>query len=117
MFMLATENNAGKRQRSEADGASAKEAAKWFTRPGLAALLGISVSTVDRMAKSGTGDLPRIKFGRRVGFYLPDVIEALRRGHRKFGRAAEFTAENGQNAEEGAAGVGAGNSQSQIANS
>jgi excisionase family DNA binding protein len=113
--MLATENNTGKRQRPEADGASAEEAAKWFTRPGLAAALGVSVGTVDRMAKSG--GLPRVKLRGRVRFYLPDVIGALRKADRKFGRAAEFTAASAKSAEEGAAGVGAGNSQSQIANS
>jgi excisionase family DNA binding protein len=101
MFMLATEDNTAKRQKPEADRAPAEGAAKWFTRPGLAAVLGVSVSTVDRMAKSG--DLPRVKLRGRVRFYLPDVIEALRKAGRKFGRAAELTAESAQSAETGAA--------------
>ncbi|HOX60015.1 MAG TPA: excisionase family DNA-binding protein [Candidatus Paceibacterota bacterium] len=63
-----------------------QEAAKWFTRPGLAAALKVSVCTVDRMVANG--ELPCVRLGRRVRFYLPDVVEALRKGNRKFGRRA-----------------------------
>ena len=70
----------------EADAVSAEEAGKWFTRPGLAAALQVSVCTVDRMADNE--EIPRVRVRRRVRFYLPDVIEALRRGDRKYGRAA-----------------------------
>ncbi len=64
-----------------------QETAKWFTRPGLAVLLQVSVSTVDRMVKSE--ELPCVRLGRRVRFYLPDVVEALRKGDRKYGRHAD----------------------------
>jgi hypothetical protein len=70
-----------------ADLVPAEEAGKWFTRPGLAAALKVSVSTIDRMVASE--DLPCARLRGRVLFYLPDVIEALRRGNRKYGRKAE----------------------------
>ena len=62
------------------------EAAKWFTRPGLAAALQVSVCTVDRMVASE--DIPCVRVRGRVRFYVPDVVEALRKGNRKYGRAA-----------------------------
>ena len=80
---------------------TAEEAAKWFTRPGLAAALKVSVSTIDRMVKSE--ELPCVRLRGRVRFYLPDVVEALRKGDRKFGRAAELTAESAKIAERGQA--------------
>ena len=80
---------------------TAEEAAKWFTRPGLAAALKVSVSTIDRMVKSE--ELPCVRLRGRVRFYLPDVVESLRKGDRKFGRAAEFTAEIAKSSERGAA--------------
>lgn len=58
----------------------------FLTRRGVAAVLQVSVCTVDRMVANG--ELPCIRLGRRVRFYLPDVIEALRKGDRKFGRRA-----------------------------
>ena len=70
---------------------SAQEAGKWFTRPGLAVVLHVSVSTVDRMMAND--ELPRVKVRGRVRFYLPDVEERLLKGNRKFGRGAELTAE------------------------
>ncbi len=85
--MLATRDNTRGRQKAAADAVPAEEAGKWFTRPGLAAALKISVSTVDRMVVSG--DLPCVRLRGRVRFYLPDVIEALRKGNRKFGRHAD----------------------------
>ena len=63
------------------------EAAKWFTRPGLAAALQVSVCTVDRMVASE--EIPCVRVRGRVRFYVPDVVEALRKGNRKFGRKAE----------------------------
>ncbi|MCX6915844.1 MAG: hypothetical protein NT167_22825 [Verrucomicrobia bacterium] len=84
--MLATKDNRQKRQMPEADVVPAEEAAKWFTRPGLAAALQVSVCTVDRMAANE--EIPRVRVRRRVRFYLPDVVEALRKGNRKFGRRA-----------------------------
>lgn len=62
------------------------EAAKWFTRPGLAAALQVSVCTVDRMVASE--DIPCVRVRGRVRFYVPDVVEALRKGNRKYGRKA-----------------------------
>ena len=62
------------------------EAAKWFTRPGLAAALQVSVCTVDRMVASE--EIPCVRVRGRVRFYVPDVVEALRKGNRKYGRAA-----------------------------
>jgi len=62
------------------------EAAKWFTRPGLAAALQVSVCTVDRMVASE--EIPCVRVRGRVRFYVPDVVEALRKGNRKFGRKA-----------------------------
>ena len=70
----------------EAEAVSAEEAAKWFTRPGLAAALQVSVCTVDRMVASE--EIPCVRVRGRVRFYVPDVVEALRKGNRKYGRAA-----------------------------
>jgi excisionase family DNA binding protein len=99
--MLATTDNRRKRATAAAEVMTAEEAAKWFTRPGLAAALKVSVSTIDRMVKSE--ELPCVRLRGRVRFYLPDVVEALRKGDRKFGRAAELTAESAKIAERGQA--------------
>ena len=56
-------------------------------RPGLAAALKVSVSTIDRMVKSE--DLPCVRLRGRVRFYLPCVVVALCKGDRKFGRHAD----------------------------
>ena len=100
-FMLATKDNTGKRQMAAGDLVPAEEAGKWFTRLGLAVALQVSVSTIDRMVKSE--ELPCVRLRGRVRFYLPDVVEALRKGNRKFGRAAELTAESAKIAERGQA--------------
>ena len=73
---------------------TAEEAAKWFTRPGLAAALKVSVSTIDRMVKSE--ELPCVRLRGRVRFYLPDVVNALRNDSRKFGRHADTNFTNSQ---------------------
>lgn len=65
---------------------------QWLTRLGLAVLLQVSVCTVDRM--KANGELPFVRLRGRVRFYLPDVIEALRKGDRKFGRHADTTFTN-----------------------
>lgn len=52
----------------------------------LAAALRVSVSTVDRMLAND--DLPRMWLRGRVRFHLPDVMEWLRTGNRKYGRRA-----------------------------
>lgn len=65
----------------------ADEAAKWFTRLGLAVALQVSVSTIDRMVKSE--ELPCVRLRGRVRFYLPAVVVALCKGERKFGRKAD----------------------------
>jgi hypothetical protein len=57
------------------------------TRPGLATALQVSVCTVDRMVTNG--DIPCIRVRGRVRFCLVDVVEALRKGERKFGRRAD----------------------------
>jgi len=85
--MLVTTDSARERQKAAADVVRAEEGVKWFTRPGLAAALKVSVSTVDRMVKSE--ELPCVRLRGRVRFYLPDVIESLRKGNRKFGRKAD----------------------------
>ena len=64
-----------------------------LTRPGLAAALRVSLSTVDRMLAND--ELPCMRLRGRVRFHLPDVIERLRKGNRKYGRAADLTAERG----------------------
>ena len=86
-FMLATTDNTRKRPTAAAEVMTADEAAKWFTRPGLAAALKVSVSTIDRMVKSE--DLPCVRLRGRVRFYLPVVVVALCKGDRKFGRKAD----------------------------
>ena len=85
--MLATTDNTRERQTAVADLVPAEEAGKWFTRPGLAAALKVSVSTIDRMVKSE--DLPCVRLRGRVRFYLPAVVVALCKGDRKFGRKAD----------------------------
>ena len=57
-----------------------------LSRQGLAAALQVSVCTVDRMVANG--DIPCVRVRARVRFYLPDVIEALRKGDGKYGRKA-----------------------------
>jgi hypothetical protein len=99
--MLATTDNTRERQKAAGDVVPAEEAGKWFTRPGLAAVLHVSVSTVDRMMAND--ELPRVKVRGRVRFFLPDVEERLLKGNRKFGRTAELTAEIAKSAETGAA--------------
>ena len=86
---MQTIANAGSGDGASGDG--------FLTRPGLAAALQVSVCTVDRMAHNG--EIPRVRVRRRVRFYLADVMEALRKGSRKFGRAAELTAEAAKSAE------------------
>ena len=76
-------------------------AGRLLTRPELAGALQVSVCTLDRMVANG--DVPCVRLGGRVRFYLPDVVEALRKGNRKFGRAAELTAESAKIAERGQA--------------
>ena len=95
---MQTKNMRTRAQAGSADGEGGDE---FLTRPEVAAAAKVSVSTVDRMAKSG--DLPSVTWRRRVRFYRPDVIEALRNGNRKFGRAGELAAESAQSAETGAA--------------
>jgi excisionase family DNA binding protein len=85
--MLATKDNTGKRQMAAADLVPAEEAGKWFTRPGLAATLQVSVCTVDRMVANE--DIPCVRVRGRVRFYVSDVVEALRKGNGKFGRKAD----------------------------
>ena len=69
--------------------AKADSEGAFLTRRGVAAVLQVSVCTVDRMVANG--ELPCVRLGRRVRFYLPDVIEALRSGNRKWGRKAALT--------------------------
>ena len=59
------------------------------TKQGLAALLKVSLKTVERMLKNG--DITRMKGlpSDVVRFYLPDVMEELRRGKNKFGRKVD----------------------------
>ncbi len=58
-----------------------------LTRAELAAALQVSVRTVDRMVTAE--DIPVMELREDlVRFYLPDVLEALRSGQRKFGRSA-----------------------------
>ena len=83
-----------------------------LTREELAAVLRVSVRTVDRMVTAE--DIPVMDLGDDlVRFYLPDVLEALRSGKRKFGRnvvtggprpevggrKADSAAQNAENAE------------------
>jgi len=79
---MQTIANAGSGDGASGDG--------FLTRPGLAAALQVSVCTVDRMADNG--EIPRVRVRRRVRFYLYDVVEALRKGDRKYGRAAVLPA-------------------------
>ena len=75
---MQTIANGGSGDRASGDG--------FLTRPGLAVALQVSVCTVDRMANNG--EIPRVRVRRRVRFYLPDVVEALRKGNQKYGRKA-----------------------------
>jgi excisionase family DNA binding protein len=72
--------------KSEDRNPKADSTGAFLTRRGLAVVLQVSVCTVDRMVANG--ELPCVRLGRRVRFYLPDVVEALRNGNRKFGRKA-----------------------------
>jgi len=60
-----------------------------LTKEELAALLKVSLKTVERMLQNG--DITRMKGlpSDVVRFYLPDVMEELRRGKHKFGRKAD----------------------------
>ncbi len=72
------------REQQTADGGQ-NEPRLVLTREELAAALQVSVRTVDRMVTAG--DIPVMDLGEDlVRFYLPDVLEALRSGKRKFGR-------------------------------
>jgi excisionase family DNA binding protein len=82
--MLATKDNTEKGQRPAER--PTPETIEWVTRQELAALSRISVNTVDRMVAND--ELPCVRLRGRVRFYLPDVVEALRKGGRKYGRAA-----------------------------
>jgi hypothetical protein len=53
----------------------------------LAAVLGVSLRTVDRMLAAEEIVPVRLR-GWSVRFYVPDVVEALRNGNRKWGRKA-----------------------------
>jgi hypothetical protein len=75
-----------------------------LTRPGLAAAVRVSLSTVDRMLAND--ELPCMRLRGRVRFHLPDVIERLRTGNRKYGRAADLTAGNASTAKWGPADAG-----------
>jgi hypothetical protein len=57
-----------------------------LTRAGLAAALRVSVRTVDRMV--AFEEIPCVRLRAVVRFYLPDVVECLRNGERKWGRKA-----------------------------
>jgi len=59
------------------------------TRAGLAAALKVSVRTVDRMLAAGEIKPVRMR-GWSVRFSLREVLEALRSGGRKWGRAADL---------------------------
>jgi len=85
-FMLTSRDNTRGRQKAAGEVGPVEEAGKWLTRPGLAAAVRVSVSTIDRMVASE--ELPCARLRGRVRFYLPDVVEALRKGNRKFGRGA-----------------------------
>jgi excisionase family DNA binding protein len=82
-----------KNPKSESRGPNGDQNERWFTRPGLAAALKVSVSTIDRMVASE--DLPCVRLRGRVRFYLPDVVEALRKGNQKYGRKADTNFTNG----------------------
>jgi excisionase family DNA binding protein len=79
-----------------------REAANWFTRPSLAAALTVSVATVDRMVADE--EIPRVMVRRRVRFYGPDVVEALRKRNRKWGRKADTSFMNARQEALGAQG-------------
>ena len=61
-----------------------------LTRFELAAALGVSLSTVDRMLAND--EIPCMRPRGRVRFHLEDVIECLRKGNRKYGRQADLSA-------------------------
>ena len=71
------------------------------TSRGLAAALGVSLRTVERMLASG--EIKGVRIHKRpVRFYVPDVVEALRNGSRKWGRQAEFHTTQGTERTQGA---------------
>ena len=78
-----------KNPKSEVRNPNGDQDEQWLTRLGLAVLLQVSVCTVDRM--KANGELPFVRLRGRVRFYLPDVVEALCKGDRKFGRKADLT--------------------------
>ena len=61
-----------------------------LTRFELVTALRISICTVDRMLAND--ELPCMRLRGRVRFHLPDVIECLRNGNRKYGRRADLSA-------------------------
>ncbi len=84
--MPTTKNHTGRAKRNRKRGANAPGGLV-LTREELAAVLQVSVRTVDRMVTAE--DIPVMELGEDlVRFYLPDVLEALRSGKRKFGRRA-----------------------------
>jgi excisionase family DNA binding protein len=64
------------------------EAEGLLTRGGVAVVLGVSVRTVDRMKAAGEIRAVTLR-GWSVRFVLGEVLEAVRNGNRKFGRAAD----------------------------
>ena len=71
------------------------------TSRGLAVALGVSLRTVERMLASG--EIKGVRIHKRpVRFYVPDVVEALRNGSRKWGRQAEFQGTQGTERTQGA---------------
>ena len=57
------------------------------TSRGLAVVLGVSLRTVERMLAAG--EIVPIRIHGLVRFYVPDVVEWLRSGERKWGRKAQ----------------------------
>ena len=60
-----------------------------LTRGGVAVVLGVSVRTVDRMKAAGEIKAVTLR-GWSVRFDRAEVMEAVRKGNRKFGRKAEM---------------------------
>ena len=65
------------------------EAEGLLTRGGVAGVLGVSVRTVDRMKAAGEIKAVTLR-GWSVRFDRAEVMEAVRKGNRKFGRKAEM---------------------------